>query len=92
MSSLFRKIISEPGEEAILRALAGRELRVREERLDLVQAIRWLHGHGLGKDEITSVLGALSSLLLLCYRGAGWQLLPDINDGNYFLLGVIEEA
>lgn len=92
MSSLFRTIISETEEEAILRALAGRGLRVREERLDLVQAAQWLHGHRVARDEIADVLGALSSLLLLCYRGTGWQLLPDVNDGNYFLLGVIEEA
>ncbi len=85
--NLYRPIVDEDPGEPVIRALAGTRLCVRETRLDVAGAVRWLHSHGVVDAEtITADLDDLSTLRVLCVRGNGWHLLPDIDDGQFFIL------
>lgn len=89
---LVREIRDEPRAEKVLRALSGTRLRVRETRLGVKDAARWLHGHGYPRDAVIATLTALAGLYALVVFGDGWQLLADVEDGNFFLLATLEEA
>lgn len=85
--NLYRPIVDEDPGEPVIRALAGTRLCVRETRLDVAGAARWLHSHGvIDAATITADLDDLSTLRVLCVRGDGWHLLPDIDDGRFFIL------
>lgn len=95
MTSLIRPVRSEDAGETILRALAGDRLAVREERLDLAAAARWLHRHDWTAGEITAAFLAMSALQLLAIRGDGWQLLSGMfadGDMNEFVLATLTEV
>ena len=89
---LVREVRGEPLAEKVLRALAGTRLSVREKRIGVKDAARWLHQHGYSREAVIAALTALAGLYALVVRGDGWQLLADVEDGNFFLLATLEEV
>jgi hypothetical protein len=95
MTDLIRTVRREDPGELILRTLAGTRLAVREQRLDVRGAARWLAGYGWERDEILSAVMAMSALQLMVIRGDGWQLLSGIfahGDMNEFVLATLAEV